>query len=56
MSARRSYGTGRLYERVDARGRVTWYGKWYSNGERINRKIGLERVEGTREGLTRTQA
>lgn len=26
--ARRSYGTGALYIRRDARGRTTWYGKW----------------------------
>ena len=30
--ARRSYGTGALYVRRDARGRETWYGKWRVGG------------------------
>lgn len=54
--SRRSYGTGTLYVRRDARGRETWYGRWYSGGERIKRAIGAKRPEGSREGLTRAQA
>jgi hypothetical protein len=26
---RRSYGTGSLYARSDARGAESWYGRWY---------------------------
>jgi integrase len=54
--ARRSYGTGSLYERADSNGRVSWYGQWHANGRRVKRRIGLKRAEGARDGLTRTQA
>ena len=54
--ARRSYGTGSLFVHRDARGRETWYGKWYAGGRRVHRKIGPKRQRGTREGLTRAQA
>ena len=55
--ARRSYGTGSLYSRRDARGRETWYGRWYSaDGRRINRSLGPKRKPGSREGLTQSQA
>lgn len=53
---RRSYGTGTLYVRTDGRGRETWYGRWYSGGERIKRAIGPKRPAGSREGLTQAQA
>lgn len=56
MKARRSYGTGSLYERADANGRVSWYGQWHTNGRRTKRLIGVKRAEGARDGLTRTQA
>ena len=54
--ARRSYGTGALYVRRDARGRATWYGKWRVGGRQVKRRIGAVRQTGTREGLTRAQA
>ena len=37
--ARRSYGTGSLYVRVDSAGRESWYGKWHTNGRRVKRKV-----------------
>ncbi|MGC1799899.1 MAG: tyrosine-type recombinase/integrase, partial [Solirubrobacterales bacterium] len=54
--ARRSYGTGALYVRRDARGRATWYAKWRVGGRQVKRRIGAVRQTGTREGLTRAQA
>ena len=56
MAQRRSYGTGSLWERVDAGGRSSWYGEWRSNGRRVRRRLGPKRAEGSREGLTRAQA
>lgn len=37
-------------------GREAWYGRWRSNGRRVNRLIGLKRSPGARDGLTRSQA
>jgi integrase len=55
--AKRSYGTGSLYVARDARGRESWYGRWQSpGGGKTNRRIGLKRQPGSREGLTRVQA
>ncbi len=55
--AKRSYGTGSLYVARDARGRESWYGRWQSpGGGKANRKIGLKRQPGSREGLTQAQA
>ncbi len=54
--ARRSYGTGALFERADSAGRVNWYGKWRHNGVQVKRRIGPKRVEGSREGLSRRAA
>jgi integrase len=56
MAARRSYGTGGLFERSDGAGRVTWYGSWYAGARRVKRRIGPKRVSGTPEGLTRSEA
>ena len=56
MSARRSYGTGSLYTRKDSAGREMWYGRWWSGGSQFKRSIGRVRIEGSRDGLTRTQA
>jgi integrase len=56
VAARRSYGTGSLYVRVDSAGRESWYGKWHSNGRRVKRRVGPKRAEGSRNGLTRAQA
>jgi integrase len=55
-NGRRSYGTGSLYIRQDGAGRETWYGKWHANGRRVKRAIGPKRAEGSRDGLTTTQA
>jgi len=55
--AKRSYGTGSLYVARDGRGRESWYGRWRSpGGGKANRRIGLKRPSGSREGLTRVQA
>jgi hypothetical protein len=54
--SRRSYGTGSLYVRVDAAGREAWYGQWRADGQKIKRKVGPKRSEGTRDGLTALQA
>jgi integrase len=54
--SRRSYGTGRVYVRVDRNGRETFYGSWYANGRRVNRSLGPRRETGARDGLTTTQA
>ena len=53
---RRSYGTGTLIEREDSAGRLTYYGKWRSNGRQLKRRIGPKRAPGARDGLTRAQA
>ncbi len=53
---RRSYGTGSLYTRKDSAGREMWYGRWWSGGSQFKRRIGRVRIEGSRDGLTRTQA
>jgi integrase len=49
--SRRGYGSGSLYQRAG-----NWYGRWYSNGERVKRQLGPVRPPGTRDGLTRAQA
>lgn len=54
--SRRSYGTGSLYVRRNARGGESWYGKWWAGDRRVQRKIGAKRQPGSREGLTRAQA
>lgn len=54
--SRRSYGSGSLFVRRDSRGTETWYGKWHSGGRRVQRRLGLKRLPGSREGLTRAQA
>lgn len=56
MTTRRSYGSGRVYVRCDSAGRETYYGSWWSNGRRVNRKLGSKRTRGSREGLTASQA
>ena len=49
--SRRCYGTGRLYQKSGA-----WYGRWWSDGHRVNRKLGPVRESGSREGLTKRAA
>jgi integrase len=50
-NARRSYGTGSLFEY-----RGAWYGKWRVGDRQIKRKLGAIRPPGSRDGLTRKQA
>jgi integrase len=54
--ARRSYGSGRLFVRVDAAGAESWYGSWRVGGHRVKRRLGPKRRASTADGLTRTQA
>ena len=56
MATRRSYGTGSLYVRKDKNGRETWYGHWRAHGRQHKRRIGPKRADGTREGLTKSDA
>ena len=56
MAARRSYGAGSLWERLDKGGSATWYAEWHSHGRRVRRKVGPARREGGRDGFTRAQA
>src|SRR3954447_24554332 len=52
MSARRAYGTGRLYVKHGA-----WYGRWRTgDGRRLNRRVGPMRSAGEADGLTRRDA
>lgn len=41
--AKRSYGTGSLFVRVDAAGREAWYGQWRSGDALVKRKLGEKR-------------
>jgi hypothetical protein len=56
MAPRRSYGSGRVYVRRDSAGRETFYGTWWANGRWVNRRLGVKRPRGSREGLTGAQA
>jgi integrase len=56
VAGRRSYGTGSLFVRRDARGRQSWYGKWRVGATQVKRRIGFVRRAGERSGLTRGQA
>jgi integrase len=56
MASRRSYGSGRVYVRTDSAGRETYYGSWWANSRRVNRRLGAKRARGSREGLTAAQA
>jgi integrase len=49
--ARRSYGTGSIFERSGS-----YYGQWRVAGRLVKRRLGPVRPPGAREGLTRTQA
>lgn len=53
---KRSYGSGNLFIKRDARGAESWYGQWWIGTRRVKRKLGAKRQAGTRVGLTRTQA
>ena len=56
MASRRSYGSGSLTTRVDTTGREAWYGRWRINGRQVQRRIGVKRTPGERDGLTKKQA
>jgi len=51
MAARRSYGTGSLSVRGGS-----YYGRWRVGGRMVQRKLGPVREQGTRDGLTQSQA
>lgn len=53
--AKRSYGSGRLFIKKDARGVKSWYGSWWAGGVRVKKKTGLKREPGSTKGLTRVQ-
>jgi integrase len=52
---RRPRGTGSLLRHAHRSGGETWYGKWWTNGGQVMRRLGSVRA-GTRDGLTRSQA
>lgn len=56
MGARRDHGSGTLYPVTDAKGAEWWFGRWHNGKSRPNRKIGLVRKRGSKEGLTQTEA
>jgi integrase len=56
VASRRSYGSGRLFERTNAAGKVSWYGSWWAAGTRVKRKIGEKRTPSDADGMTRSQA
>ena len=56
VPARRSYGTGQLYIRVNAAGVESWYGKWRVDGRRVNRLLGERRGPRSPHGMTSKQA
>jgi integrase len=53
---RRAPGAGHLFVKRDKAGRESWYGKWYSDGRQIKRRIGDKRPPGSARGLTRPDA
>jgi len=48
-AARRAYGSGRVYVRKGSAGQETFYGSWWTNGRRVNRRLGVKRARGSRE-------
>jgi integrase len=51
-NAKRRHGTGHVYEKWGS-----FYGRWRAaDGRLLNRRIGLVRLQGTTDGLTRAQA
>lgn len=46
------YGEGRVYEREEASGAVSFYGRWYTpDGRRMHQKLGWKRSAGHADGL-----
>jgi hypothetical protein len=56
MGARRDHGSGTLYPVTNAKGEEWWFGRWHNGKSRPNRRIGLVRKRGSKEGLTQTEA
>ncbi len=56
LGDRRDHGSGTLYPVTNAKGEQWWFGRWHNGKSRPNRKIGLVRTRGSREGLTQTEA
>lgn len=56
VAIKRSYGSGELSVRADVHGRENWYGRFWVGGRRVRRKLGLKRLRGSTDGLTRSQA
>jgi integrase len=52
----RPRGTGSLLSRSDRSGATTWYGKWRVGDRQVMRRLGPSRKNGSKTGLTRTQA
>jgi len=50
-ATRRNYGTGRLYVKQGS-----WFGRWWIDGHRVNRKLGKVREPGSHDGLTKREA
>lgn len=48
---KRAYGSGSILERNGS-----YYGKWWTNGRQVKRKLGPVRTPGSRDGLTKSQA
>lgn len=53
---RRARGTGSIEVRTDLAGRETWYGRYWSDGRLVRRRLGRKRQRGSSAGLTRGQA
>ena len=56
MGSRRDHGSGTLYPVTNAKGEQWWFGRWHNGKSRPNRRIGLVRKRGSKEGLTQTEA
>lgn len=55
--APKRYGEGRVTEREEASGAISFYGRWYTaDGRRVHRKLGPKRSAGRADGLTVAQA
>lgn len=48
---RRTHGTGSITERYGS-----YWGQWWVNGRQVQRKLGLVRRPGTKDGLTKAAA
>ncbi len=55
-TAKGRWGDGTLLITTDKQGRQTYVGKVFVGGRQVKRRLGRVRVEGTTEGLTKSQA